>query len=239
MGSRQSALESPIRTSMMRRRAGRRARDDRDVLSQARAKKKPIIGLAGGIGAGKTLVAGMLESLGARVIDFDRLAHEELCSPDVLATLRSWWGDSVCSAEGKVDRQAVASIVFAEPDELGRLEGLLYPRIGRCCEQLLAASAADPGVKAMVLDAPKLFEAGLNELCDTVIFVEADFSDRARRVAESRGWTEQELIRRENLQNPLDTKKAVADHVVINQSGADVLREQVAHVFSLVLASRA
>lgn len=206
-------------------------------MSQARVKKKPIIGLAGGIGAGKTLVAGMLESLGARVIDFDRLAHEELGSPEVVTTLRSWWGESICSAEGKVDRQAVASIVFSEPAELARLERVLYPRIGRCCEQLLVSSAADPGVKAMVLDAPKLFEAGLNELCDTVIFVEADFSARARRVAESRGWTEQELIRRENLQNPLDTKKAVADHVVINQSGADVLREQVEHVFSLVLAS--
>ena len=57
--------------------------------------RHPIIGLAGGVGAGKTAVARILESLGARVLDFDRLAHEELCQATVVSTLREWWGSSI------------------------------------------------------------------------------------------------------------------------------------------------
>ena len=102
---------------------------------------------------------------------------------------------------------------------------------------MVAGYVNDPDAKAVVLDAPKLFESGLNELCDKVIFVEADWSMRVRRVAESRGWTEEEFIRRENLQNPLDMKKANADHVVKNHSGIDALQAQVERVFSSVLAS--
>ncbi len=204
-------------------------------MSQTHPKrKKPIIGLAGGIGAGKSTVARIIEGLGAAVIDSDRLGHEELGAPDVVATLRQWWGASVCSPAGGVDREKVGAIVFADAAQRTRLENLLYPRIQRRREEILAACDADPSVKAVVLDTPKLFEAGLNELCDTVIFVDADWSVRVRRVAESRNWTEEELRRRENLQDPLDMKKAGADHTVINHAGIDLLQSQVEQVLSSV-----
>ena len=89
----------------------------------------------------------------------------------------------------------------------------------------------------VVLDAPKLYEAGLDALCDAVVFVMAERSDRVRRLAASRGWTEEEVTKRENLQNPLDIKEANADHVVANNSGVEELRTLVEHVFSSVLAS--
>jgi dephospho-CoA kinase len=209
-------------------------------LSRARPKlKTPIIGLAGGIGSGKTAVAEILGSLGAAVIDFDRLAHEGLCAPGVAATLCEWWGKGVRTPDGRVDRRAIAAIVFENPGELARLEKLLYPGVVRRSRELIARFTADPAVKAVVLDAPKLLEAGLDELCDELIFVEADWSVRVQRVKESRGWTEEDLRRRENLQNPLDIKKASADHVVINHSGIDALQSQVERLFSSVLASYA
>ncbi len=198
---------------------------------------KPIIGLAGGIGSGKTAVARMLEPLGGRVIDFDRLAHAELSEPDVLETLLLWWGASVVSPGGDVDRGAIADIVFNDPAQLQRLEDLLYPRLMKRSEVLLADADAEPGVKAMVLDAPKLFEAGLDRLCDSVIFVDTLMSDRLRRVEQNRGWSELELIRRENRQTPLDQKRANADYVIVNHAGLDELREQVVRVFSSVLNS--
>ena len=200
-------------------------------------RKKPIIGLAGGIGAGKSSVARILEALGAVVIDADRLAHEELSNPEVVAELRQWWGERVCTPAGEVDHQTIAAIVFDNPAELTRLENVLYPRIHHRHQELLAAHAADPNVAAIVLDAPKLFETGLNQLCHTVIFVDADWSVRVRRVADSRGWTEAELARRENLQNPLDSKRANADQVVVNHSSINELWSQVERVFSAVLAS--
>jgi len=206
-------------------------------LSRVHGKRiKPIIGLVGGIGAGKSSVARILQSCGAAVIDSDRLAHDELADPEVIATLRGWWGDRVCPSN-EVDRKALAAIVFSDPHELDRLETLLYPRIHRRRERLVEGFNADATIRAIVLDAPKLYEAGLGDYCDAVIFVEADWSVRVRRVAAVRGWTEEELRRRENFQNSLDTKRANADHVVINHSGLDQLRTDVERIFSSVLAA--
>ncbi len=205
-------------------------------MSRSHAKRNtPIIGLAGGIGAGKSTVARILESLGAAVIDSDRLAHEELAAPDVVETLREWWGMSICTPDGEVDRKRIGDIIFNDPAERTRLEELLYPRMKTRRETLLAAYDTDPNIKAVVLDTPKLFEVGLNEICDTVIFVDADWAVRIRRVAESRNWTEEELRRRENLQKPLDLKEASADHVIENHTGIEELRTQVQRVLSSVL----
>ncbi len=207
-------------------------------LSRAYPKRtKPIIGIVGGIGAGKSVVARMLEALGAAVIDSDRLSHEELGQPEVVATLRRWWGDSVLDASGKPQRGAIAKIVFSDAAECARLEQLLYPRIERRREELLARYFVDTKVKAIALDAPKLIEAGLYELCDAVVFVDAERSVRLGRARRARGWTEAEVDRRENLQKPLDIKRAIADHVVTNHSDFDTLRSQITRVFSLILVS--
>lgn len=168
------------------------------------------------------------------MVDSDRLGHEELGAPEVVSTLRQWWGASVCGPSGEVDRKKVGEIVFVDPVQRTRLENLLYPRIRRRREEIVAACDADPSVRAIVLDTPKLFETGLNELCDAVIFIEADWPVRVRRVADSRSWTEEELRRRENLQDPLDMKKSSADYTVINQAGIDVLKAQVERVLSSV-----
>ena len=173
------------------------------------------------------------------MIDSDRLNHEQLGDPDVVATLCSWWGDKVRSPDGRADRAALARIVFRDPDELAKLEGLVYPRIERRRLELMAVYEQDPAVRAIVLDTPKLFEAGLNAACDTVVFVEAAFEFRLARVSAARGWSEAELRRRENLLKPLDKKRADADHVVVNHLDVEELRTQVERVFSSVLASPA
>ncbi|MFQ5591009.1 MAG: dephospho-CoA kinase [Phycisphaerae bacterium] len=202
-----------------------------------RKRNKPIIGLVGGIGAGKSSVASILESLGAAVIDSDRLTHDELRDAEVIATLRTWWGARVCPDEGSVDRQAVASIVFDDPAELTRLEALLYPRLARRREELIRVYSADQAVVAIVLDAPKLYEAGLHRLCDAVIFVEADREVRLKRLATSRGWSERQLRKRENLQKSLDEKRAIADYAIVNHSAVADLRPAVERVLAAVLAS--
>jgi dephospho-CoA kinase len=198
---------------------------------------KPIVGLAGGIGAGKSTVAGVFESLGAAVIDSDRLNHEQLSDPEVVATLRSWWGDAIVADTGGVDRKAIADVVFEAPEELKRLQALIYPRIDRRRDELLDKCDADSKVKAIVLDTPKLFESGLDQLCDAVVFVEADRDIRLRRAGQARGWSERELTRREKLQNRLDFKRARADYTVVNNSNIVDLRTSIERILASVLAS--
>lgn len=197
--------------------------------------RKPIIGLTGSIGAGKTTVALILESLGAAVIDSDRLAHEELQDPEVVATILDWWGPVVCSNGTDADRRAIAGIVFRDARELARLEGLLYPRLARKRQSLLALYQADPMVSAIVVDAPKLYEAGLHGECDVVIFVDADRSVRLQRLRDSRGWSPEELDRRENFLEPLDKRQSIADYIVVNHAGTAELQAEIKRIFDLVL----
>lgn len=198
---------------------------------------KPVIGIAGGIGSGKSSVARIFESLGAAVIDSDRLTHEQLLQPDVIATLRSWWGDAVCRPDGSVDRAAVAAIVFADERQLARLQELIYPRIEQRRRELTERFQVDPAVRAIVLDAPKLFEVGLDTECDTVVFVESDRATRLQRLAAAKGWTDAELARREKLMNPLDSKKAMSDHIVVNHSSLADLRSEIGRILAAALAS--
>ena len=206
---------------------------DADVPG-ARSRKLRI-GLAGGIGAGKSLVASMLRDLGAGVINSDALAQEELDSPEVVEAVRAEWGNEAITPDGKVDRVVLRS-VFDDPPQRRRLEALIHPRVARRREALLARFDADPSITAVVLDTPLLFEAGLAEACDTVIFVDADESTRLRRVSESRRWSETELKRREKSQDPLDVKKQKADKTVSNISTVDELHRQVEEIFSQLTA---
>ncbi len=197
---------------------------------------KPIIGIAGGIGAGKSAAASILAELGAAVVDADRLNHEELNAPEVVAELRRWWGEGVVAPNGRVDRDAIRRIVREAPEELRRLEKVVHPRIARRTDGLIAAWRADPAVRAIVWDAPLLFEAGLVDRCDCVIFVEADPRVRLDRVRRERSWTEEDLRRMENAQKPLDLKKGRADYIVENNSDKESLRRQMERVFSQILS---
>ncbi|MBP7936624.1 MAG: dephospho-CoA kinase [Phycisphaerae bacterium] len=197
---------------------------------------KPIIGIAGGIGSGKSTVAAILQDLGAKVIDADRISHEELDSPEVLETLVGWWGEGVVSPGPRANRSVIREIVRESPAELGRLERLVHPRIARRSEELLAAYDRDPKVRAIVWDAPLLYEVGLAERCDGVVFVNADEQTRLRRVRRSRGWDLRDLARMQAAQKPLDFKRNRADYTVENNSDIDDLRRQVEKVFSRILS---
>lgn len=194
-----------------------------------------VIGLAGGIGAGKSAVAAILRELGCVVSDSDTRAKELLDAPHVRDELVRWWGGSVLGVAGRVDRSAVASIVFADPDQRRRLEGLVHPLLKR--ERDAAASeAARHGARAFIIDAPLLFEAGLDAECDAVLFVEAPEAARLARVRATRGWSEAELRRREAAQWPLDRKRGLATMVVPNDGDPSLLRQRVQAALEDLLA---
>ena len=211
---------------------------------------RPIIGIAGGIGSGKSFVAALFGELGCLVIDSDAQVRAAYAEPAVRETLRRWWGDWIYTPDGKIDRRAIAAKVFADPAERLRLEALIHPRVAAAREEAMraAVAAGDPtgslggGPEAFVWDAPLLFETGLNVRCDAVVFVDAPLEARLARVRR-RGWDAAELGRRENLQSPLDTKRRLSDDVVTNTANADAgafgaehVRDQVRQVLSRIFA---
>ncbi len=201
--------------------------------------KMNIIGLLGGIASGKTLVAKEFERLGAGRLDCDATAHEVLELPEVVATLRQRWGDRVIDAAGRVDRAAVARIVF-EPTPKGGverkfLEQLTHPHVARRIDQQ-AKRFAQQGYPAVVLDAPLLLETGWDKLCNVLVFVHAPRNVRLAR-ATRRGWTEREFSAREAAQGPIEKKRQRADFVVDNSGPLQHTRDQLLRIWGALPAS--
>ncbi|MBL7220871.1 MAG: dephospho-CoA kinase [Phycisphaerae bacterium] len=192
---------------------------------------KPVIGIIGGIGSGKTTVADELSALGCAVVDADAIGHELLDDPGVLGELRQRWGDEIFTAEGKVDRGALAEIVFASRGELDALNGILHPRIGREMAGAVDSAVADTSVAAIVLDAALLLEAGWDELCSHVIFVDTPGDVRRSRVGEQRGWKQKNWESREKMQISLDIKRNRCDYCVDGSSSVSHLRQQVRKLY--------
>jgi dephospho-CoA kinase len=189
-----------------------------------RPRTPRVIGLLGGVASGKSTVAGLFAAHGLRHIDADAHARALSNEPDVLAELAREFGPAIAGG-GRLDRAALARIVFADPAARARLEAILLPRVrARVLAEVDAAVAAGDSV---LLDAPLLLEHGLIDRCSAVAFVEADETLRRRRAA-ARGWDAGDLQRREAAQAPLAVKKARATHTIRNEGSLDATAAQVA-----------
>ena len=198
---------------------------------------KPIIGLVGGIGSGKSFVANLFADEGCMVIDSDAAVTEAYQRAEVREKIRQWWGPAVLLPNGQVNRKEIAKLVFGDEQQRRRLEGLIHPIVAELRDQQMRPSADDASVKAYVWDTPLLLDAGLGTQCDAIVFVDAPEAERIERVRRTRGWDEAELRRREKLQMPLDKKLDMANDIVRNTAGADEeVRNQVRKVLSRILA---
>ncbi len=173
------------------------------------------IGLTGGIGSGKSTVSALLAERGAVVVDADRIAREvvEPGTPGLAAVVEAF-GDRVLSADGSLDRPALAGIVFAAPGAGAALDGIVHPLVRRRTAELVSAAPADAVV---VNDVPLLVETGQAATYDLVLVVEADVATRVARLVQ-RGLTEEDARARIAAQASDQERRAVAD-VVLDNSG--------------------
>jgi dephospho-CoA kinase len=192
------------------------------------AARKPVLGLLGGIGAGKSTVADALVRHGGRVVAGDPLGHEALEQPDIRARVIDIWGErGILTPEGKIDRKKFGRIVFPSPVERSRLEHLVHPYIEKRIREEIDKASADPAVRFVILDAAIMLEAGWNGECDKLIFVDAPRSVRLERVHKQRHWTDQDLANREAVQMPPEKKKERADAVIDNGGPVEATIAQV------------
>jgi len=189
-----------------------------------------VIGIIGGVACGKSFVAEQLRSLGAEVINVDRIGHEVLRESDVRTALVQRWGDEVLDADGQVSRSAVGQRVFSgisdERGSLEFLEGLVHPKIGQRIGAWIEALSRDHPGKSVVVDAALLIEADWAGFCDRIVFVDVPREQRLGRVKQ-RGWSESEFSAREAAQGNLDMKRKQADWVMDNSGSAEHTFAQV------------
>lgn len=182
-----------------------------------------LIGLTGGIAAGKSQALEILDRLGAETISTDVMVRELLGTDEVRDELVARWGEEVAPG-GEVDRGRVGAIVFGQPQELGWLESVLHPLVG---ERVLSWRRGLPDhVEVAVVEVPLLFEVSMASMFDSTIAVIADDAERERRAA-ARGTGDLEA--RSGRQLSQDEKAARAGHVVVNDGSLadleDALRQ--------------
>ena len=191
-----------------------------------------VIGLIGQVCAGKSAVALAFHRHGATVFDADRLVHEIYTRPETIAQMKQLFGGRVLAADGGVDRQALARVVFADPAQLKRLtEQVIFPRTAAALRQALTNARAT-GAPALVLDAPTLFEAGHGRDCQHVVFVSAP-RERRSAWARQRGWDETEIERREAHLGDEQIRRQRADALIDNSGSLADLDGRVAELFHI------
>jgi dephospho-CoA kinase len=183
------------------------------------------IGLTGGIGSGKSTVAAMLVERGAILLDADAMVRElQMQGMPVLAAMVQRWGDRILDAAGGLDRQAVADIVFADPDELTALNLIVHPAVGdemtRRREELSGTDAT------VILDIPLLVESGHKGLAGIVV-VDVDPEVAVERLVAGRGFTATDARNRISRQASRSQRLERADLVVDNSGTLDDLVHQV------------
>ncbi|MDO4574823.1 MAG: 5-formyltetrahydrofolate cyclo-ligase [Planctomycetia bacterium] len=173
-----------------------------------------VIGILGGIACGKSLVSETFAARGIPVFDADKTGHEAYHDPAVQ--------EKILRLFGTLDRSAIAKSVFAKPDALRALNAAVHPWIlEKWCDFYRNATAP-----TVVLDAALLLETGWATWCDTLIFVDTP-REKQRALARNRGWTDDELLRRERSQWPLSEKKKKADVLLKNTGSKDELRQSI------------
>jgi dephospho-CoA kinase len=182
------------------------------------------IGLTGGIGSGKSTVSRLLAERGAVIVDADRIAREVL-EPGTpgLGAVAAAFGDGVLTADGALDRPALAAIVFSDAEERARLDGIVHPLVRSRSAELIAAAPPDAVV---VNDVPLLVETGGAGSYDLVLVVEADEGTRITRLVQ-RGLTAEDARARIAAQATDDQRRAVADVVLDNSGPLEALAAQV------------
>ncbi len=186
-----------------------------------------VYGLTGGIGSGKSAVAGLLEEYGVPVVSADELARVVVArGSEGLAAVVKEFGEHVLDDNGELDRRKMAQLVFQDHAARQRLEALLHPRIRERFEQVLDA-LEKAGHDVAVYEVPLLFEKNLQGDMKAVILVTAAEPIRVARVRARDDVTEAEVRARMAVQLPEDAKRKRADYVLVNDGNHDELRREV------------
>jgi dephospho-CoA kinase len=184
----------------------------------------PFVGLTGGIGAGKSEALAALARLGAATLSTDAVVHALYEEPEVRDAVVARWGPDV-APDGRVDRAAVARVAFATPEDRAWLEGLLWPRVGERVQRWRETA----GGRALVVETPLLFEAGLEGNYDATIAIVADEKVRAERAA-ARGHAS--LGERTARQLSQDEKASRATYAVENSGTLEQLEQELSGVLA-------
>lgn len=188
-----------------------------------------IIGLTGGIGSGKTTLATYMQSLGIPVFIADEEAKKLMQSAEVLREIQAVFGEVVFK-NGQLNRQELASIVFAKPEKLNQLNGIIHPVVKKQFKIWLDQHQSEPFV---VYEAAILFESGSYQNCDAIITITAPLEDRIARVMQRDNSSREQVLNRINAQWT-DAQRAAKSNFVIENIEPKIAKLQFDEILKIL-----
>lgn len=190
-----------------------------------------VIGLTGGTGSGKSVVSRRLAAEGLAIIDADRIAHKVIEKDEpAYMELAEYFGNEILDTEGNIIRHRLGEIVFHDAGKLAFLNQCTHKHIIAEMEQQVGAARENGNVKAVILDAPLLLEAGLDAICDEVWVVFADNETRLRRIMERDGINEETAAARIASQKSWEEYRNAADRIIDNSSDIFSVEKQLSRL---------
>lgn len=194
-----------------------------------------VIGITGPSGAGKTTVLGVLEELGAAVIDCDALYHKLLREDTaLLGRIRERFGPAVFDGAGNLDRKALGRVVFHDPAALAELNQLTHAAILAALDKLLAQAETE-GRPAAAIDAIALIESGASARCAVTVAVTAPVDVRVKRLMAREGVGEDYARARVEAQQPDRFYEEHCDYVLCNDGAPEDCRNRARDLFNIIL----
>ena len=190
-----------------------------------------VIGLTGGIGTGKTEVSRLLEQLGATVINADQVGHEAYTPhSEAWQEVVRTFGKDILQENGEIDRRKLGGIVFADPEQLATLNGIMHPRMAAIVKEKLEGLAKQ-GTDVAVVEAAVLFEAGWDALVGEVWTTESLAERVVERLQQRNGFAPEEIRKRIASQMPAEDRARRADEVIANDGEMEDLEAAVREVW--------
>ena len=191
---------------------------------------KQLIGLTGGIGAGKSTVLAELEGMGEKTVDSDEIVHDLYDSDnrEVVQPLIQRYGRSILTDNNRIDKKKIAQLVFNDPLERNWLNSLIHPFVLRKIYEI-----AEDVNSRLFCSVPLLFEVGWQQKFDHTVAVWCDEKNQLYRLRR-RGWSMQEIKGRKDSQMTMEEKNDLADFVLVNNCSIDVLRNQLNYYLGIL-----
>ena len=191
-----------------------------------------VVGLTGGSGSGKGMVGGYFSSLGSYVIDTDALYHSMIesdspCSKEII----SRFGEKIANSRGGVCRSRLAPIVFSDSNSLAALNNIAHKYVREECMRIISEKK---DYDIVVIDAPQLFEAGMQDICDYTLCVVCDIQQRIDRICSRDGISREKAEQRINAQFTDEYFRLKCDFIIENDSDAADLLTKTKNIYDKI-----
>jgi dephospho-CoA kinase len=195
-----------------------------------------LIGLTGGIGSGKSIVAGMFKSLGARIIDADRISRDVMVpGSEVYKKVVNVFGEGILKDDQTIDRKKLGDMIFGNPEKIALLNECTHPEIFREIDRRVKEIRQKTPDALIIVDAALLVETGAYKTFDKLVVVYVDEETQLKRLKERDGFTDEEVTKRISSQMPLKEKVKYTDFVIYNDKGLEDTRRQVIDIYKTLV----